>query len=98
MTAKQAGHRARQKRIDALRGKPVPTAKAASFSVYHMDFRQLKVADGSVNLAICDPLYDLESVPLYGELFSWAERKLAKDGILIAYAGLMYLGRVVLPD
>jgi ParB-like chromosome segregation protein Spo0J len=94
MTARQAGHRARKHRIDVLRAKPVPAAKAASFGIYHTDFRQLNVADGSVNLAICDPPYDLDSVPLYGELCSWAERKLAKDGILIAYAGLMFLGRV----
>ena len=94
LTARQAGHRARKHRIDELRAKPVPAAKAASFGIYHTDFRQLMVADGSVNLAICDPPYDLDSVPLYGELCSWAERKLAKDGILIAYAGLMHLGRV----
>jgi hypothetical protein len=57
------------------------------------DFRNLAVADASVDAIVCDPPYSSEYLPLWSDLSAWAARVLKPGRLLIAYAG-----KLALPD
>jgi tRNA1(Val) A37 N6-methylase TrmN6 len=60
------------------------------------DFRDLgpTLPDNSVDLIFCDPPYDADSVPLYGDLARFAARVLVPGGSLLVYCGHHALLRV----
>lgn len=65
-------------------------------SIFHEDFREVAktIADGSVDLILADPPYDLESVLLYGDLAQIASRILKVGGSLITYSGNRFLPEI----
>lgn len=62
---------------------------ASDANIIHGEFQTEGhiVKDESVDLIFTDPPYDLESVPLYGDLAIFASRVLKKGGSLICYVG-----------
>jgi 16S rRNA G966 N2-methylase RsmD len=65
--------------------------------IRHGDFREVAadIPDGSVSLIFTDPPYDRESLPLYDDLGSVAERVLCQGGSLITYLGHLHLHDVL---
>lgn len=53
----------------------------------HCDFRDLDVADKSVDMFFTDPPYSLSDLSLYEALGEFASRKLKPGGILLTYVG-----------
>lgn len=70
---------------------------AVGADVRHGDFRHVldDLPDGSVNLILTDPPYPKDDLPLYSDLSKHASRLLADDGLLLAYAGNMFLPEVL---
>ncbi len=54
-----------------------------------------RIEDGSVDLIFTDPPYFAESVPLYGRLAQLALAKLKPGGLLLTYAGSMFVDDVI---
>lgn len=65
--------------------------------VYHESFAETakRIDVGSVALIFTDPPYDTESVPLYGELATVANRVLIDGGSLICYCGHRLIPKVI---
>lgn len=65
--------------------------------VHHGDFRDAGsiVADCSASLVFTDPPYDEASIGLYGDLVEFAARVLMPSGWLVAYAGNIFLDRII---
>ena len=53
-----------------------------------------KIDDGTIGLILTDPPYGKDSLHCWNALGEFAARKLAADGLLIAYSGHMYLPQV----
>ena len=53
-----------------------------------------ELADGSIDLILTDPPYPKDDLPLYGRLAHHAARLLKPQGVLLAYAGKMYLPEI----
>lgn len=58
------------------------------------DVGEKDLASGIVDAVITDPPYDPGSVPLYGELASFAMRVLKPGGWCLAMVGDLYIGRI----
>jgi ParB-like chromosome segregation protein Spo0J len=67
------------------------------YEVHCGDFREkmASIPDASVSLIFCDPPYDEESIPLYGDLAVQAARVLKVGGSLIVYAGHYAIPEIV---
>lgn len=81
------------------RAEPVPpVTQGPSWRVERCDFRELDLADESVDAIVCDPPYTAASLPLWSDLSAWAARVLKPGRLLVAYAGKMalpdHLGRL----
>lgn len=61
------------------------------------DFRERgrEIADESVSLIITDPPYDRESLPLYSGVAELAARVLKPNGVLVCYAGQLFLPEII---
>jgi ParB-like chromosome segregation protein Spo0J len=80
--------------LERRRAQRVPAvANGAGFRIECCDFRDLALADASVDAIICDPPYSNEYLPLWSDLSAWAARVLKPGRLLIAYAG-----KLALPD
>jgi DNA modification methylase len=60
-----------------------------------MDFRQMPVEDGSVDLVMTDPLYHRDKLGLWEDVAEWSERKLKDGGRFFAFTGTMFLDQVL---
>jgi transcriptional regulator with XRE-family HTH domain len=69
--------------------------KRSLFEVRRGDFREVLSDVDNVSLILTDPPYPKESLYLWDDLGKWASTALAKDGILVAYSGQMYLPSVL---
>lgn len=68
---------------------------AAGVEIHHCDFRDLGLAEESVDLIFTDPPYPGEYLPLWKELSRFASRALKPGGLLVAYSGQYYLLEVM---
>ncbi len=70
-----------------------------SKKLYYGDFREVLtsaiVPDHSVDLILTDPPYARADLDLYGDLALVASRVLKKSGVVLAYAGTMFIPEVV---
>jgi site-specific DNA-methyltransferase (adenine-specific) len=66
-------------------------------NVIHGDFREQGklVRDETVSLVLTDPPYDPQSLDLYGDVAEYAARVLTPDGLLMVYAGKLYLPSIL---
>lgn len=71
----------------------VPTAD--DIQIVHGDFRTLNLAPASAKLVLTDPPYDRASMPLWDDLAVLAEKVLVDGGVLLAYAGMMFLPEIL---
>jgi hypothetical protein len=71
----------------------VPTAD--DIQIIHGDFRTLNLAPASAKLVLTDPPYDRDSIPLWDDLAVLAEKVLVDGGVLLAYAGTMFLPETI---
>jgi hypothetical protein len=55
--------------------------------IVHCDFKDLQIADKSIDMFFTDPPYGLRFLSLYEELSEFASRKLKPGGILLTYVG-----------
>ncbi len=67
----------------------------ADVRIEQCDFRQLGVADASVDLIFTDPPYPREFMPLWAELSAFAARVLKPGRLCVAYSGQMWLPEVM---
>jgi hypothetical protein len=68
-----------------------------SYQLWHGDFRDrlTELEDGSVDLILTDPPYPKDDLPLYSDLAEHAARLLGPRGLLVTYAGTMFLPEVL---
>ena len=92
MELRSANRRLRSIRKD--RQKEQLPLRSGEIKIEHCDFRKLVLKPASVRLVFTDPLYTQKYIHLYGDLSKFAARVLQPGGILMAYAGTMYLNEV----
>lgn len=68
--------------------------KNEDIKIHNLDFRELNLKDGEIDLILTDPPYPAEFLPLWKDLFIMAKRVLKPNGFLIAYSGQMYLDKI----
>lgn len=75
----------------------VTSYSATDINLFAGDFRKVscQIEDGSVDLILTDPPYPKKDLPLYGDLAEMATRKLSDKGILLVYAGNIFLPEVM---
>jgi hypothetical protein len=75
----------------------VSRRKSSDSSLWLGDFRDLgeKIASGSVDLILTDPPYDDNALPLYSDVAQLAARVLRPGGLLLAYAGVYQLPKIL---
>jgi ParB-like chromosome segregation protein Spo0J len=83
----------RLREIRRARKPPQPPLKG-DIKIEHSDFRKLELQPGSVDMIFCDPPYPKDFLSLYSDLSEVAARVLKPGGILMAYAGQIYLNEV----
>jgi len=71
--------------------------KVSDSALWLGDFRDLgdKIASGSVDLILTDPPYDDKALPLYSDVAQLAARVLRPGGLLLAYAGIYQLPKIL---
>jgi ParB-like chromosome segregation protein Spo0J len=72
-----------------------PPLPCGGIKIEHGDFRKLDLKASSVDLIYTDPPYSKSCLPLYGDLSEFAARVLKPGGLLITYAGVMFLPEVI---
>jgi site-specific DNA-methyltransferase (adenine-specific) len=65
-----------------------------AIKIFHCDFRNLKIEDGSIDLLFTDPPYAKMFLPLWDDLAAFAARVLKPNGLLVTYSGHFYLDQV----
>jgi hypothetical protein len=85
--ARLANRHIKQQEVLAL---PDPVL-ATGLNVYHSDFRNLEVADNSVDLICTDVLWAVENKKDWEALSDWARRKLKPHGLFCSLHGVLYI-------
>jgi 16S rRNA G966 N2-methylase RsmD len=83
----------KQIKIDAIKEK-ANDFKNNDIVIHNIDFRELKINSGEIDLILTDPPYPAEFLHLWKDLFVIAKRVLKPNGFLIAYSGQMYLDKI----
>jgi len=85
----------RIERIKREEGRKAPSdiepPRNTSYRIDNIDFREIEIASGSVDLILTDPPYPKEFIPLWSDLSKFAARILKPGRLLIAYAGQTWL-------
>jgi site-specific DNA-methyltransferase (adenine-specific) len=92
---RRAEKQVRAKKAAERRNASIPILPDDSIQILHSDFRGLQIEDGSVPLIMTDPPYDKAALPLWADLARFAKRVLRPDGVLVTYAGTMFLPDVL---
>ena len=80
----------RQLKQEAVLASPEPVLPAEC-EVHHSDFRELDVADDSLDLLCTDVLWPLEYLQDWEDLAEWAKRKLKPHGIFCTLHGVLHI-------
>jgi 16S rRNA G966 N2-methylase RsmD len=91
---KQRDQEAEARRTEELRESAKRGSSQATSKILHGDFREVLKDLRGVNAIITDPPYGKEHLPLLDDLASWADRVLAKDGVLAVLFGQAHLAEV----
>jgi site-specific DNA-methyltransferase (adenine-specific) len=84
----RAETKAREASLARYRAREVPkVSKGRKWRVEHCDFRELDIAERSVDAIICDPPYTDADIPIFSELSEFAARVLKPGRLLAAYCG-----------
>lgn len=84
----RAETKAREASLARFRARQVPkVTKGRRWRVEHCDFRDLDIADRSVDAIICDPPYTDDAIPIFSDLSEFAARVLKPGRLLAAYCG-----------
>lgn len=83
----------KQIKIDLIKEKAIDF-KNDDIEIHNIDFRELKINTGTIDLILTDPPYPAEFLHLWKDLFVIAKRVLKPNGFLIAYSGQMYLDKI----
>jgi len=84
----RAEGRAREAHLVNRRRVPVADVSSGpAWRIEHVDFRELELADHSVDAIICDPPYTDEAIPLWSDLSAFAARVLKPGHPIAAYCG-----------
>jgi len=96
MLLKKAEQAARETSMTRLRAVDVPRVTTGSdWRLEHCDFRDVDLADESVDAIVTDPPYDEAGVPLWAVLSAFAVRTLKPGRLLVAYAGGVHLPTLI---
>jgi hypothetical protein len=68
--------------------------KNEDIKIHNLDFRELNIKNGEIDLILTDPPYPADFLPLWKDLFVLAKRVLKPNGFLVAYSGQMYLDKI----
>lgn len=60
-----------------------------------LDFRQLPIEPGTVDLAFTDPMYDQKHLGDWSAVAEWSKKVLKPGGLLFAFTGSMQLDQVL---
>jgi ParB-like chromosome segregation protein Spo0J len=85
---------AEQKRIEHAQREAVAQPQVARIDIRHGDFREVLADLANVDAIITDPPYPAEFLPLLADLAEWADRVLARDGVLAVLIGQTHLPEV----
>ena len=84
----RAETKAREASLARYRAQQVPkVSKGRRWRIEHCDFRDLDIADRSVDAIICDPPYTDDAIPIFSDLSDFAARVLKPGRLLAAYCG-----------
>ena len=83
----------KQIKIDLIKEKAIDF-KNDDIEIHNIDFRELKINTGTIDLILTDPPYPAEFLHLWKDLFIMAKKVLKPNGFLIAYSGQMYLDKI----
>jgi hypothetical protein len=83
----------KQIKIDAIK-ENAHNFKNDDIEIHNIDFRELKINTGTIDLILTDPPYPAEFLHLWKDLFIMAKKVLKPNGFLIAYSGQMYLDKI----
>jgi len=84
----RAETKAREASLARYRARQVPkVSHGRKWRIEHCDFRDLDVADRSVDAIICDPPYTDDAIPIFSDLSEFAARVLKPGRLLAAYCG-----------
>lgn len=92
---RRAEKQVRAKKAEERKSTPAPTLPDDSIQILNSDFRALQIEEASVPLIMTDPPYDKAALPLWADLARFAKRVLRPDGVLVTYAGTMFLPEVL---
>lgn len=81
----------RRERADSRITRTIPEG----VGLFNGDFRDLKLAEASVDLIFTDPPWGKSYLPLWADLGAFAARVLKPGSHLVTYTGLAYLPRVL---
>jgi len=62
--------------------------------IINNDFRNVEIADNSIDLILTDPPYPEEYLNLWQDLFLMAEKVLKPSGFLVTYSGQIHLDKI----
>ncbi len=84
--------RTREKRLE-IQARAAASVAGEELPLYTGEFRdhEDKIPDEGVDFFLVDPPYDLDSIPLYGQIAELASRKLRPGGLLASYSGVGHL-------
>lgn len=83
----------KQIKINLIKEKAIDF-KNDDIEIHNIDFRELKINTGTIDLILTDPPYPAEFLHLWKDLFIMAKKVLKPNGFLIAYSGQMYLDKI----
>lgn len=96
MAAKRARRVAREREAKKRNQELPPISELPpTIEVHHCDFRNLVIADDSVNLIFTDPPYAKKYLPLWSDLGVFAAKVLRVGSLLITYSGQFWLPEVL---
>lgn len=84
----------REEKKDALREEAKNYKENPDIQIIHGDFRKQSIKAESIDLVLTDPPYPKEYLPLWQDLFIYADKVLKPSGFLVAYSGQMYLDKI----
>lgn len=96
MAAKRARRVVREREAEKRNQElpPIPEL-LPTIEIHHCDFRNLVIADNSVDLIFTDPPYAKKYLPLWSDLGIFAVKVLKAGSLLISYSGQFWLPEVL---
>jgi len=96
MAAKRARRVVREREAEKRNQEAPPVPELPpTIEIHHCDFRNLVIADNSVDLIFTDPPYAKKYLPLWSDLGIFAAKALKVGSLLIAYSGQFWLPEVL---